>query len=106
MYLEKSQVQSIFKSIGSKFVDSMVIFDTIPESLVDNHVLKSIDKKTAPFKWSNEDSKEIERWNFGFQKLNDYPYISEESSYRIYNDYTYLNEKGYKVSVMKINQNN
>ena len=106
MYLDEEQVRSVFMEIGKKFSDSIIVFDTIPASLIGNHVLKSIDNKSAPFKWSNTDSSDIEAWKYGFTKYCAFHYISEESSNRIYSGYTSLQDTGYKVRVMNINQNN
>jgi O-methyltransferase involved in polyketide biosynthesis len=106
MYLDEEQVKSLFQAICSHFINSRVVFDTIPESFVQLKKHKSINLRTAPFKWGNSNVSQIEQWNSGLRKVKDYPYF--RSSFRRWPLYTLLLlypifRKGLKISLLKIN---
>jgi len=92
MYLKEEEVKSIFRAISSKFKNSYIAFDTIPKSFVNIKEHQSIDMKQAPFQWGNDDLSEIEKWEFGFEKVENYHYVSNNTS-----------DRGFKVSLMRIN---
>lgn len=106
MYLDETQVKSIFQAIGQNFTNSNIVFDTIPKSFINLKEHKSINMHSAPFRWGNSRIAEIENWNYGFKKVRNYKYLSKHIKRwkisallsifpPIYN--------GFKISLMQIN---
>lgn len=105
MYLDETQVKSIFRIIGLNFKNCFIVYDTIPESFVKKREHQSINLKQAPFKWGNNHFSKIEKWGYGFKGKRHYHYLSKHrrrwkglsllSLFNIHN--------GFKVNLMKIN---
>ena len=103
MYLNEDDVKSVFKALSEYFEDSHIVFDTIAPEFVEEKKLKSIDKKEAPFKWGNLDSLDIQDWNFGVKKDEDYYYKLHIPMAEIAESHPLKDIDGFKVSHMRIN---
>ena len=68
MYLDENQIKSVFRQIGRNFKKSLIAFNTMPKSIVKTKKHKSVDIKSAPFKWGNNNISEIEQWNYGLKR--------------------------------------
>lgn len=106
MYLDEAQVKSLFEALSNHFTNSRVVFDTIPEKFVQLKKNKSINLKTAPFKWGNSNVSEIEQWHNSLKIIKNYPYF--RSSFKRWPFHTLLLlypifRKGLKISLLKIN---
>lgn len=106
MYLDEEQVKSIFQAVGKSFRNSQIVFDTIPKSFIKLKEHKSINMQSAPFKWGNSRVSEIEKWNFGLKKLQNYRYLSKYI--RRWKSSAFLSifqnvYNGFKISLMQIN---
>jgi O-methyltransferase involved in polyketide biosynthesis len=106
MYLNEEQVKSIFRAIGANFTNSQIAFDTIPKSFVKTKKHKSINIKSAPLKWGNDQLSEIEEWKYGFKSKIHIPYLSIYK--KRWKKYSFLSifpkiHNGLKISLMRIN---